>query len=176
MLPVLVALIALSLGSPSARAQDVQAGVSPEADETLDEEARALFSAGNTAFDAGRFEDALGYFQRAYELSHRPVLLYNIGITADRLRRDDQALTAFEQFVAELPEHPHHAEVLARVRALRTAREARETAMEEEVAGSGDAIRAHTLVTETWTRRRPTTATRTTRSARDPWAPRTIRR
>ncbi|MFK7998660.1 MAG: hypothetical protein AB8H86_03645, partial [Polyangiales bacterium] len=53
-----------------------------------DVEAQARFTAGEIAFSAGRFEDALSDFQRAYELSERPQLLYNIGLTAYRLRDD----------------------------------------------------------------------------------------
>jgi hypothetical protein len=49
-------------------------------------EARALYAAGQAAFHDGRYEHALEYLQRSYELSHRPALLYNIGTTFDRLR------------------------------------------------------------------------------------------
>ena len=59
-------------------------------------EARALFEAGRQAFTDGRFEDALQRFSQSYELSHRAELLFNIGQAADRLRRDAEALAAFE--------------------------------------------------------------------------------
>lgn len=101
------------LGATSAQAQE---GGSAEA---LDEEARAVFSAGSTAFDDARYDDALAYFQRAYELSQRSVLLYNVGVAADRLRRDRVALDAFERFLAEVPEHPRRRDVEARVIVLR---------------------------------------------------------
>lgn len=86
-----------------------------------DEEARSVFQAGTLAFDDARYEDALGYFQRAFELSQRPVLLYNIGVAADRLRRDELALESFERFLADVPEHPRRRDVLARVEVLREA-------------------------------------------------------
>lgn len=86
-----------------------------------DEEARAVFAAGETAFGDARYEDALGYFQRAYELSDRPVLLYNVGVAADRLRRDEVALDAFERFLSLVAEHPRRRDVEARVIVLRAA-------------------------------------------------------
>jgi tetratricopeptide (TPR) repeat protein len=90
------------------------------ADDTIDQEARALFEAGKLAFEEGRFENALGHFQRAFELSGRPRLLYNIGTAADRLRKDDVALAAFERYLAETPDAPNRSAVEARIQVLRT--------------------------------------------------------
>lgn len=69
----------------------------------LDAEARGLFEAGRSAFTVGRFEEALSYFQKAYELSKRPELLYNTAAAAERLRRDDLALESYRGFVAAVP-------------------------------------------------------------------------
>ncbi len=115
---VLTVLSVAGGAAPVARAQE---GDPPSGSQGLDEEARALFTAGSTAFDNARYEEALGYFQRAYELSHRSALLYNIGIAADRLRRDREALGAFEQFLEETPEHPRRRDVEVRVEVLRRA-------------------------------------------------------
>ena len=71
-----------------------------------DAEARGLFVAGEAAFDAGRFEDALRYFQESYALSPRPGLLFNIGQAADRARFDEVALDAFRRFLASEPAFP----------------------------------------------------------------------
>ena len=68
-----------------------------------DAEARNLFEAGRSAFASGRYEEALGHFKRAYELSGRTLLLYNMGVAAERLRRDQEALEAFEGFLAGAP-------------------------------------------------------------------------
>lgn len=79
----------------------------------------------------GEYERALSGFQQAYNLSRRPALLYNIGTTLDRLRRDDEALAIFEQFLREDPETPNRAEIESRVAQLRAgiqARQAREEA------------------------------------------------
>lgn len=83
-----------------------------------DQEARALFEAGRTAFRAGRFDAALKHFEGAYELSERPELLYNIGSAADRLRMDARALEAFEQYLEAVPDAPNREEVQSRIRVL----------------------------------------------------------
>jgi uncharacterized protein HemY len=86
-----------------------------------DREARALYEAAVVAFDEGRFEDALRLFRRSYELSERPELLYNVGTAADRLRRNEEALEAFEAYLAARPEADNRANVEARVVVLRQA-------------------------------------------------------
>lgn len=72
-----------------------------------DEEARALFMAGQVAFEDGRFADALGHFTRSYELSRRPELLFNLANVHDRLRHSREAADAFRQYLAALPEAPN---------------------------------------------------------------------
>jgi hypothetical protein len=86
-----------------------------------DAEAHALFTAGQLAYQAGRFDSALTQFTRAYELSHRAELLYNIGQCQDFLRHDAEALAAFEAYLAAVPAAPTRAVVEARVVALRAA-------------------------------------------------------
>jgi tetratricopeptide (TPR) repeat protein len=115
--------------------------VSPAAAQSsADEEARVHFEAGRVAFSRGRYESALASFQEAYELSQRPALLYNIGTTYDRLRRDREAIEAFEQFLELAPESDLVPEVQERVRILRE--NARPDLSPEGVAsasGEGDA-------------------------------------
>lgn len=85
-----------------------------------DEEAYMLFRAGTVAYENGRYEEALGRFDEAYELSHRPELLYNVGLAHDRLRHDAEALAAFEAFLAQAPaDAPRRPEVERRVEVLR---------------------------------------------------------
>jgi tetratricopeptide (TPR) repeat protein len=100
----------------------------PSADTEADVEARALFSAGVVAYDAGRYEAALESFEHAYELSDRPALLYNMGQCYDRLRRDHEALDAFQRYLEAVPESDNHAQVEVRIRALQQAIEQRQTA------------------------------------------------
>jgi tetratricopeptide (TPR) repeat protein len=94
-------------------------GARAAAQTSTDERAHAAFEAGHAAYAAGRYDDALTNFRRAYDLSRRPELLYNVGLAADRLRHDDEALGAFEAYLDAVPEAANRAEVEARVRALR---------------------------------------------------------
>lgn len=116
----------------------VTVGLAPTASaQGSDEEARALYSAGEIAYNEGRYQSALEYFQRAYELSSRPALLYNIGSAAERVRQDDVALAAFERYLAEVPAAPNRGAVEARIEILRAAiaeREARPTVTTDEEA------------------------------------------
>jgi tetratricopeptide (TPR) repeat protein len=91
------------------------------ADDADMSEARALFLAGRVAFDEGRFETAIKYFEASYEQSKRPALLYNIGQCFDRLQRAAQALAAFERYLALAPDADNRALVEARVQVLRAA-------------------------------------------------------
>jgi tetratricopeptide (TPR) repeat protein len=78
-------------------------------------EARSLFEAGQEAFASGNYERALDYFERAYELTHRPGFLYNIGTTADRMRSDERALEAYRAFLQAEARTERRAEVEARI-------------------------------------------------------------
>jgi len=79
------------------------AATSAAAQDSRDDEARALFDAGEIAYSDGRFEDAEGYFRRSYELSGRTELLYNLGLSAEQARHDEAALEAYRGFVGGLP-------------------------------------------------------------------------
>lgn len=92
-----------------------------QTDLETDTEARGLFEAGRAAFGHARYDEALQYFRRSYELSHRPDLLFNIGQTADRMRRDAEALDAFTRYLDTVPDAANRAEVETRVRYLREA-------------------------------------------------------
>jgi hypothetical protein len=96
-----------------------QANPSPSAAE--DNEARELFKIGKDAFDDGRFERALKYFNEAYELSHRPALLSNIGTAFDRLRRDQEAVDAYRKYLEQMPEAPNRTLVEDRIRIIEAA-------------------------------------------------------
>ncbi len=118
----LAVVMVLGVGSASA-----QPALSPQ-----DQEARARFEAGSMAYEQGRYESALNDFRQAYELSHRPALLFNIGTAAQNLRRDREALEAFEQYLRELPDATNRAAVESRIEILRRAVERPEEEEEEE--------------------------------------------
>jgi tetratricopeptide (TPR) repeat protein len=121
-------------------AQEPAAGTStePSADSAVqadqDREARFLFEAGRTAYDAGRYKEALGHFQRAYDLSQRPQLLYNVGQAADRLRQDEVALDAFERYLSALPAAANRPAVEERIKVLREVLAEHEAAADAKAA------------------------------------------
>jgi tetratricopeptide (TPR) repeat protein len=86
-------------------------------------EARALFTAGQSAFDRGYYERAVDSFRRAHALTGRPELLYNIGLAADRARMDADAIEAYEGFVAALPDHAQAEMVRRRLETIRRAQD-----------------------------------------------------
>ncbi len=90
-------------------------GISSDADR----EARALSEAGLTAYHAGRYESALEYFERSYALSQRGALLFNIGAAAERLRRDERAIEAYEAYLEAVPNAQNREAVLSRLEILR---------------------------------------------------------
>lgn len=83
-----------------------------------DEEARQYFEAGRAAYTAGDFVRALEQFERAYELSQRELLLFNIANAHDRLRHDQEALVYFQRFLDAVPTGENADFARARVAAL----------------------------------------------------------
>lgn len=101
---------------------------------TDDNGGREYFERGRFAFEEADYETALAYFRHAYELSRRAELQYNIGVAADRLQREEEALDAFERYLAETEKPTRAAEVRQRIDALERSiaqREVTELALEE---------------------------------------------
>ena len=91
-----------------------------QTDQASDGAARTFFDQGRAAYEAGRFEEASRLLRRAYLLSPRFALLYNIGQAELRAGHDAQALEAFEGFLRQAPaEDARRSEVEERARVLR---------------------------------------------------------
>jgi len=133
---------ALALWPYAAGAQDASADPESTPNDSRDAEARTLFEAGRIAFRDGRYEDARSHFRRSYELSHRAELLYNIASTDDRLRRDEEALAGFEEYLRLVPLAENRSEVEARIDALRAAMATRAptTTAPDDPAPSGPTV------------------------------------
>src|SRR6476646_8354352 len=86
--------------------------------EALEAQARALYAAGHTAYDAGRFDDADRDFRAAFALSKRPELLFNLAATAERLNRPAQAAERLRAYLRVRPEDPDRASIEERIRVL----------------------------------------------------------
>ncbi len=106
----LTAVVAFAGGmtfSSSAWAQDGDGSDSSEQELSQDERAREvlkLVRKGKKASKAEKYEKALGYFERAYELYPKPAILVRLGETAQNLDRVDDAIGYYETFVDKAPE------------------------------------------------------------------------
>ena len=134
-------LAALFVTASPAYAQGQPAPVAPQLEggataDSLDLAARLLFESAREAFDAGDYATAHARFEQAYAASPRPALLFNIATSLDRLRRDDEALAAFERYLAADPSIVNRTAIEARVRSLREAIDAREEAERARLARS----------------------------------------
>jgi anti-sigma factor RsiW len=77
------------------------------------------------------------YFRHAYRLSRRGELQYNIGVAADRLQREEEALEAFRHYLEETSAPAREEEVHERIEALERSiaeRRATELALQEATA------------------------------------------
>lgn len=102
-------------------AEAVTAEPAPEPEPTADDDraARAAYMRGTSAFEAGDYEQAIASFVAAHRLSQRPELLYNIGVTHERLGQRERAADAFEEFLDSGAADSMRAALEARVRRLR---------------------------------------------------------
>jgi hypothetical protein len=161
----------LGLGASKADAQRRRTPPSepaPANTNSRDNEARMLFEAGRVAYSAGRFDDALGYFRRAHEISGRAILLYNVGSAADKLRQDAIALDAFRRYLEAVPDAENREEVEARVRVLEgvlAASQTRASAAATTTSTTPNATTPTTAATATTATTTATTSAATTPAA-----------
>lgn len=81
-------------------------------------EAERQFALGLRDYEASRYEDASVRFERAYELSGAPELLYNIATVAEILRRDAEARAAYTAYLRAVPDCEDRPTIEARLRVL----------------------------------------------------------
>jgi len=65
-----------------------------------DVRARELYRNGEQLYEEGLYEDAIVAWERAYELSGRPLLLYNIANALERIGKWEEALRRINQYRA----------------------------------------------------------------------------
>lgn len=124
MKPLVVAVMfaIMAVLAPTAHAQH-------DSHQTADDEiAKGLYFAGKAAFEAGRYQEAYNRFFESYEHSQRPALLYNLAVSLDRLRRDDEALSNYKGYLQEVPDAENRDEVENRIKALEAAANAKREA------------------------------------------------
>jgi tetratricopeptide (TPR) repeat protein len=102
MIGALRVLVLLAALDPSgARGPSGSAGDNP---------ARALFQQGEVKFNLGDFEGAAADYQAAYEIDHRPALLFNIGQCYRNLGNYERARFFYRRFLALAPRTPNRRE------------------------------------------------------------------
>lgn len=136
-------LLILAISSTSlVSIQSVQAQSSQSRDAQI-AEAKDAFAVGTRAYADGEFETALASFRRAYELTGSPDLLYNIAAVSDRMRRDEDALGAYEGYLEARPESADREHVEGRIEVLRAAIESRRRAeLDAEIEARKAAVEA----------------------------------
>jgi tetratricopeptide (TPR) repeat protein len=95
----LIVAVALVCGASSIAPVGLARG--QDAPPSADEEARVRFAAGRLALAARRYDDALTDFERAYELSHRPALLFNLAHVHTLLAHREEALALYRRYLDE---------------------------------------------------------------------------
>lgn len=89
-----------------------------------DELARVHFQAGRSYYDRGEYERSIEEFQRAYDLSRRAELFYNLSLSYQQLGDLDNAIRYLERYLVEVPEVPERANKEVRLANLRERRAA----------------------------------------------------
>jgi tetratricopeptide (TPR) repeat protein len=116
---------------------------SPQSRDARIVEAKKAFAVGTQSYANGEFESALASFRRAYELTGSPDLLYNIATVSDRMRRDEEALEAYEGYLEARPKSADREHVRSRIDVLRAAIENRRRAeIDAEIEARNAAIEA----------------------------------
>lgn len=96
-----------------------RAAASPGEAAAKQAEARAAFEVGAEAYEAGRFSEALASYERAYRLSARPKLLFNIARAADGDAQAGRALDAYQAYLLAMPSAPNRNFVESRIAKLK---------------------------------------------------------
>ncbi len=73
------------------------------------------YQLGTSAYNAARYDDALGHFQEAATLYASPDFQYNIGLCYERLGKPEEAIRAFRTYLRAKPNAPDRANVEDRI-------------------------------------------------------------
>ncbi|MBK6575645.1 MAG: tetratricopeptide repeat protein [Sandaracinaceae bacterium] len=84
--------------------------------------ARTLFTEGQAAYDAGRFQEAVTKMREAYDITHSAELAFNVARVYERMSEYADAVRYFRIYLREgQPDAEVRADVEARIEALRAA-------------------------------------------------------
>jgi tetratricopeptide (TPR) repeat protein len=90
----------------------------PDAVAALSDEARKFFDRGAKLYRAGHYEAAAAAFGAALQLSDAPELHYNLAMTAERLRKPQEACDHYRAYLAAAPYAADQPEVRAKIEKL----------------------------------------------------------
>jgi tetratricopeptide (TPR) repeat protein len=105
---LLIAMLVLALAGPA------------HADPAADKEAREHYTQGQKLFDAADYDAALAQFQRAYELTPYPAILYHIALCHDQLGHAHEALDAYKAYLVVDPKTSRRKGIEARIEKLQS--------------------------------------------------------
>lgn len=103
-----IAFVVLCALTPVARAQD----------ESLNR-ARELFDKAQTLFEAGTYDKAAEYFEKAYEARNFPQFLFNVGVCHEKQQNYQLAIDYYNRYLAEKPEAKDKKELRERIEVLK---------------------------------------------------------
>jgi tetratricopeptide (TPR) repeat protein len=78
-----------------------------------------LFRKSETAYDEGRFAEAVELLNRAYALEPQPVILYNLGRAYESLGDPARAAESYERYLEKEPTSPDRKAIETRIATLR---------------------------------------------------------
>jgi hypothetical protein len=114
---VTAALTLPLVAAPPALAQSSEDSASQDGD--TENEARKHFRLGRAYYDSGEFVQAAEQFQKAYDISGRSELLYNLYLAWNDAGRINEAIDALERYLDEVPNASNRDRLEARLRNLR---------------------------------------------------------
>ena len=93
--------------------------VTPDASaQSARDQAREAYARGKQLFDGGKFQAAIGEFEKARSLAPSPVLDFNIGLCHDRLGNAGAALVSYRAYLDAVPNAGNRAAVESRIKIL----------------------------------------------------------
>lgn len=103
--------------------------VADDAESDTDRRARELYVEGDTHYKAGRYEEAAELFVEAYEISKRPVLLFNVANAYERMGEYEKAASYLREYL-KAPRVDDVVSVRERIRRLEAAEAERKREIE----------------------------------------------
>ncbi|HVZ87832.1 MAG TPA: hypothetical protein VHG72_12735 [Polyangia bacterium] len=100
-----MAAVSVTVSATPARGDDAQ-------------QARELFTQGNTFFDLGQFDKAIDAWQRGYQLKNDPGFLYNIAQAYRTMGDAQKAIFFYKRYLSNAPKAHNRADVEQKIDAL----------------------------------------------------------